>query len=90
MEHISSFEKRFGVDIGFGNFVGQLLKFEKTSTLQEVMEAAHEIKANVIIKAGKNAKWYVKSCPEDRIQSEINKQTWRDTHRATMWIIKWD
>ena len=89
MEHVSSFEKRFGVDIGFGNN-GFLLKFEKTYTLQEVMKAAHGIKANVIIKAGKNAKWYVKSCPVDRIESEINKQRWRDTHRATMWIIKWD
>ena len=89
MEYISSFEKRFGVDIGFGNR-GFILQFEKASTLQEVMKAAHEIKANIIIKAGKNAKWYVKTCPVDRIESEIDKQRWRDTHRATMWIVKWD
>ena len=44
-------------------------------------------KLNVIIKAGPRAKWYLKQCPKDLIDSEIKKQrSWRDISHSTMWI----
>ena len=48
-------------------------------------------KPNVVIKAGPRAKWYLKQCPKDLINIEIEKQrSWRDISRSTMWIIEWD
>ena len=47
-------------------------------------------KPNVIIKAGKNAKWYIKKIPPNEIDNAIEKQKWRDTSRCIMYIIVWD
>jgi hypothetical protein len=47
-------------------------------------------KPNIIIKAGKNAKWYMKKCPVNKIDEAIEKQKWRDISRFTMYIIDWD
>tara|TARA_A100001015_G_scaffold319684_1_gene443377 strand:- start:704 stop:1003 length:300 start_codon:yes stop_codon:yes gene_type:complete len=99
MEHITSFEKRIGVDIGFVN--GDLLSFDKSTSFQDVLNAAYNtcllyigtkrhMRPNIIVKAGKNAKWYIKSCPINEIDTKIKAQSWRDTSRATMWIVKWD
>ena len=40
---------------------------------------------------GPNAKWYLKRCPENIIDTEVEKQRrWRDISRSTMWIVVWD
>ena len=49
-----------------------------------------EHKPNIIIKAGKNAKWYLKYFQKDKIEEEIEKQKWRDTIRYTMYVIDWE
>ena len=86
-----------GVDVGYHessieplNSVGRVGKncIDKTFTLQQVMLLAHEVNANVIVKAGKNAKWYIKRIDIDYIQRGIEKQQWRDTSRAIMWVIQ--
>ena len=99
MEHIRYMQRRDGVDVGWHNTnleplngVGRVGKagIDKTYTLEQVFHLAYEIKANVIIKAGKNAKWYLKRFPINEIEDEIRKQqNWRDTSRSTMWIIDW-
>lgn len=101
MDYIKSMEKRFGVDIGYHqsnlhpkNGEGCIGKcgLDKTLSLIQIIEIAHkmEIKPNIIIKGGPNAKWYLKSFPSEQIEEGIQKQQWRDTSRATMWIIEWD
>ena len=68
---------------------------DKTLSLEQVITLAHKTddkygnKANIIIKAGKNAKWYIKYCDINRIEEAILSQQWRDTSRATMYIIDW-
>ena len=72
----------------YGNPEGNPLEIQRIIKLN--LELAYEIKANIIIKGGPNAKWYLKYFPKDQIQIKINKQKWRDTNRATMWVIEWD
>jgi hypothetical protein len=101
MEHITFLEKRIGVDLGFhesnlhpANDEGRVGKrgLDKSLSLEEILEIAYKMneKPNVIIKAGPRAKWYLKRCPKDLIDTEIEKQrSWRDISRCTMWIIDW-
>ena len=50
-----------------------------------------DARPNIIIKAGINAKWYLKYFPKEKIQIEVDKQKkFRDISRCTMWIIEWD
>lgn len=49
-----------------------------------------EQKPNILIKAGPNAKWYIKKYDPRVIEEEIEKQSWRDVSRCTMYIIEWD
>jgi hypothetical protein len=100
MEHITKLEKKMGVDVFYGskhnleplNGVGRVGKsgIDKTFTLLQMMELAYAIKANIIIKAGPDAKWYLKRCNVEDISTEIEHQSWRDTSKCTMWIIQWD
>lgn len=100
MEHITKVEKKIGADVFYGakynleplNGVGRVGKsgIDKSFTLEQVMTLAYEIKANIIIKAGQHAKWYLKCCKVEDISSEIENQSWRDTSKCTMWIIQWD
>lgn len=99
MNYIKKLEKRHGVDVGYNNSILQPLNgvgcvgkngIDKNYTLEQILVLAYEIKANIIVKAGKNAKWYLKKFDEENIDTEIQKQNWRDTSRATMWIIEWD
>ena len=93
-------EKRVGMDAGYHgsnleplNGVGRVGKrgIDKSLSLEKVIKLAYEIKANVIIKAGKNAKWYLKRFDLTELEEEIKIQrSWRDTSRVTMWIIEWD
>ena len=101
MEHIKTIERRTGVDVGYHNSninpinregcVG-LEGIDKSFTFEMVLELAYKIqnKPNIIIKAGPNAKWYLKRFQKEVIEEEINKQRWRDTSRCTMYIIEWE
>lgn len=101
MEHITSFEKRIGADLGYHsssidpNHEGRVGRhgFDKSLRLDQILKIAYELeqKPNIIIKAGPNAKWYLKNCEIQNIDEQINiQQRWRDTSRCTMWIIVWD
>ena len=100
MENIMKLEKRVGCDVFYGNKfnleplngVGRVGKsgIDKSFTLEKLIQLAYEIKANIIIKGGPNAKWYLKKCNIEDISMEIENQTWRDTSRCTMWIISWN
>ena len=90
-------EMKVGVDVFYGkkynleplNGVGRVGNsgIDKTFTLDRVIELANEIKANIIVKGGPNAKWYIKRCNVEDIEEEIEKQSWRNTSRCIMWII---
>jgi hypothetical protein len=50
-----------------------------------------EQKPNILIKAGRNAKWYIKKIDRSVLKNEIEKtRNWRNVTRCTMWIIEWD
>ena len=101
MEYVKKFEKRIGVDIGYTSSnihppdrescVG-LSGIDKTLSLDRVIALAYKInpKPNIIVKAGENGKWYLKRFPTDVIDTEIEKQKWRDVSRSIMYIIEWD
>lgn len=101
MEHFKNIEKREGCDVGYHNSniqpsdregcVGSA-GIDKSYTLEMVMKIAYKMeeKPNILIKAGKNAKWYLKKLPINEIDDAIEKQKWRDTSRCTMYIIVWD
>lgn len=101
MEHFKSIEKRKGCDVGYHNSnidpidregcVGAR-GIDKSYTLDMVMNLAYKMpdKPNIIIKAGKNAKWYMKKIPINKIDEAIETQKWRDLSRCTMYIIVWD
>ena len=102
MEHITQVEKRIGADLGYQesnlhpeNGEGRVGKsgLDKNLSLERILEIAYKMekKPNIIIKAGPRAKWYLKRCPKDLIDVEIEKQrNWRDISRSIMWIIDWD
>ena len=101
MEHIVMMQKLIGVDVGFHNSnlhprdrEGCIGKsgLDKSLSLNQIIEIAYKMenKPNIIIKAGKNAKWYLKNVSKDTIESKIDKQKWRDTSRCMMYIIEWD
>ena len=101
MEHAKSIEIRHGVDAGYHNSnihpkdregcVGKS-GIDKSFTLEMVMNLVYKMdnKPNTIIKAGPNAKWYLKYFSKDSIEDDINKQKWRNTSGSTMYIIEWD
>jgi hypothetical protein len=102
MEHIKQFEKRNGCDVGYhnsnlhpANGEGRVGKagINKNFTLGQILELAYKMeeKPNIIIKAGPNAKWYIKKFETNIIEEEILKQrNWRDISKSTMYIIEWD
>ena len=101
MEHAIKIEKRVGADVGYHRDVvhpvdgeGRVGRggFDKMLTFSEMMAIASRIepRPNVIVKSGKNGKWYLKSFPRNEIDAEIEKQSWRDTSRCTMWIVDWE
>jgi hypothetical protein len=101
MEHFKRIEKREGCDVGWhGSNIDPIDKegcvgaggIDKSYTLDMVMSLAYKMedKPNIIIKAGKNAKWYIKKVHPDQIEDAIESQKWRNTSRCTMYIIVWD
>jgi hypothetical protein len=97
MDRIARFERREGVDIGYNRSAIELNRFgcvgkagiDKHFTLEQVVPLAYEVRANIIVKSGKNAKWYLKQCNPSDIEESIRKQTWRNTKLYSMWIIDW-
>lgn len=101
MEHIVTMQKLIGVDVGFNNSnlhprdregcVGKS-GLDKSLSLDKIIEIAYKMenKPNIIIKAGKNAKWYIKNVPKDMIEIKMDKQKWRNTSRCIMYIIEWE
>ena len=101
MDLVKNIEKRTGVDIGYNssclqpkNQEGCVGKngFDKSLSLDSLLIIAHGMKPrpNIAVKAGKNAKWYLKRCEINKIEHEIEKQKWRNTSRCTMFIITWE
>jgi len=94
MEYIKKLERYDGVDIGFHDEIHKH-GHDKTLSLEQILKLAYDMnmdilgKPNIIIKAGKNAKWYLKKCPREDITNRVNKQKWRDTSRCTMYVIEW-
>ena len=100
MEYIK--EVRQGVDVGYTSFnlypsdgEGRIGEhgIDKNFTLEQVIELARKMdeKPNIIIKSGKNAKWYLKRCSMDNLSHGIEKQQeWRSktVARCTMFIIE--
>ena len=94
MEHVKSFEKRKGCDVGWHNSNIEPINREgcigkrgidKKYTLDMVMKLAYKMddKPNIIVRAGQKnkAKWYMKKFPLNRIDEEIEKQQWRQKKR---------
>ena len=103
MDHVKFIEVRKGVDVGYHNSNIDPINREgcvgsqginKSFTLENVLELAYKIdepnRPNIIIKAGPNAKWYLKRFKKEFIEQEIHKQEWRDTSRCIMYIIDWN
>ena len=102
MEHFERIQKNRGCDIGRGNDIhpedgtGRVGKsgFDKQLQLNDIIEIAYTIKnprPNIIIKAGENAKWYLKYCDLSQVDEKIQQtKKWRDTSRATMYVIEWE
>ena len=101
MEHISHLQKHKGIDAGIRNEIhpengeGRVGKsgINKDFTLNQMIELAYKMeqKPNILIKAGRNAKWYIKKIDRSVLKKEIEKtRHWRNVTRCTMWIIEWD
>lgn len=101
MDYFKKLERRKGVDIGYHNFcihpsnkegcVGKR-GIDKNFKLDKMLELAYKMeeKPNILIKSGKKGKWYIKKFNYDDIDTEIEKQKWRDTSRCIMYIIEWE
>jgi len=102
MDHWKNIQKRLGVDIGYNGSplhpedgIGRVGKagMDMNFTLNEMIEISYNMKQkpNILIKAGKKAKWYIKKCDISHLEIEIEKQKWRNgTKRCTMYIIEWE
>ena len=66
---------------------------DATYTLDMVKAIAYRMpeKPNIIVKAGKNAKWYIKKCPTDKIFIQIeklrNSTLGGNMHRCTLYVL---
>ncbi len=62
-------------------------------TLDMLKEIAYRMpeNPNIIIKSGKNAKWYIKKCPKDEIITEIEKMRnsvyGKNARRSTIYVL---
>ena len=95
LDQLKYFEVKKGLDIGYHlsnishpNHLNSDKGYNKHYNLEKMLKLAKELNANIIIKAGKNAKWYIKKCPREFINEEVEKQKWRDTSRYTMYIVE--
>ena len=100
MENFKRIERIEGCDVGWHNSNIDPVNREgcigkgginKSFTLEMVMNLAfkHPEKPNIIIKAGKNAKWYLKKIKPTDINQAMQSQKWRNTSLYTMYVIEW-
>lgn len=61
---------------------------DKNLTFPEVCELAFEVKANIIVKGGPNAKWYLKKIDKNKIQQGIIKAK-PFIKNQSMWEVEW-
>ena len=90
---------RDGVDFGYhsdnlhpSNGEGRVgnAGFDKNLPLQQIINIAMSMEQNpnIIIKAGPNAKWYIKKSSLETLDQKIeNCQLWRNTTRSKMYIL---
>jgi hypothetical protein len=96
LSKLKYFEKFEGVDIGFHDnmehpdFPNSKRGYSKNFTLETMISLAKDINANVILKAGKNAKWYLKKCNRNKINERIETQKWRDTSGVIMYVVDFE
>jgi len=97
-------EIRHGVDVGYfdsslsvqnnmthPDYPESKKGYPKDKTLEEMLVLAKDIEANIIIKAGKKAKWYLKHCPRHELDAEIEKRPrWKNSKNATMYIVEFE
>ena len=88
MNHVKNVERRPGQDVGYHS--DNIHPLDREGCVGSAGIDKMESKPNIIIKAGPNAKWYLKRFQKDEIEDEIEKQKWRDTSRCSMYIIEWD
>ena len=97
LSQLKYFEKRTGVDVGYHDNIqhpnypntSKTIGYPKELSLEVMLKLAKDVDANILIKAGKNAKWYIKRYPKEEINSRIQKQhTWRDTSRCTLYVFE--
>ncbi len=104
MEHIKRFEKKYGIDVGMNNSVEPENRegcvgsrgIDKNYTLDMVFKLAYNmnVKPNIVVKSGSNAKWYLKCIDKDLIEDlkkdKVEIPKWRDTSNCILYIIEWD
>jgi hypothetical protein len=101
MENVKRIDVRKGVDVGYhGSNMDPIDRegcvgaagINKSYTFEMVLKLAVKMdpKPNIIIKAGPDAKWYLKRFEKSVLEEEIVKQNWRDTSRSIMYVIEWD
>ena len=101
MDHVKAFRKIYGVDAGYHSSVihpanGEgrvgVRGIDKTYTREQVFDLARRMnpRPNIIVRSGPTAKWYFKRFPLDTLETESQKQTWRDTSRTVMYVLEWD
>ena len=99
--HFKYFEIKEGCDVGFNDniphpdypFTSKTVGYPKNLTLNKMLKLAKDVNANILIKAGKNAKWYIKRYAKEEITERIQKQnTWREgrVKRCTMYYFEWE
>jgi hypothetical protein len=89
MEHIISSKKLLEADVSLNK---NQQSFDKNYTLDEMYQIMWlmEIRPNILVKSGKNAKWYVKWIDPTTIEYRIAKQKkFRNLKGYVMWIIEW-
>jgi len=101
-ELVTKMERREGSDLGQEIYPADGSKdaekcvgargFLKTLTLDEMIGIASrmEERPNIIVKAGDNAKWYLKRFPKDGIDAEFEKNRTRQGVKNTkLWVLEW-
>jgi hypothetical protein len=57
--------------------------YNKDTVLFKMIEYAHLVDANIIVKAGKNAKWYLKNCLIEELDEKIEHAKCKNGSRIT-------
>ena len=107
MEHVNTIKTRRGCDVGWHSTNIEPINREgcvgvrgidKSYTIDMVIKLAYKIKnkPNIIVRAGRYAKWYLKKVPPNQIESSIDKfekknpKTKLRRENFTMYIIVWN